>query len=60
MENYSKGKNVEEIIERGLLPFKDLPQNFLWMQVNKKYFVLFVILKGLNCLVLAVLAWYDK
>ncbi|KOB73488.1 Alba-like protein [Operophtera brumata] len=35
MENYTKGKNVEEILERNSLPFKDLPQNFLWMQ-NKE------------------------
>lgn len=34
MENYTKGKNVEEILERNRLPFKNLPQNFLWMQVK--------------------------
>ena len=34
MENYTKGKNVEEELERGKLPFKDLPDNFLWMQVK--------------------------
>ncbi|XP_021189600.3 ribonuclease P protein subunit p25-like protein [Helicoverpa armigera] len=34
MENYSKGKNVEEEIERSKIPIKDLPENFLWMQVK--------------------------
>lgn len=34
MENYSKGKNVEEELERDKIPIKDLPDNFLWMQVS--------------------------
>ncbi|XP_075969466.1 ribonuclease P protein subunit Rpp25 [Anticarsia gemmatalis] len=34
MENYSKGKNVEEELERSKIPIKDLPENFLWMQVR--------------------------
>ncbi|CAH2093777.1 unnamed protein product [Euphydryas editha] len=34
MENYFKGKNVEEEIERSKIPFKDIPENFLWMQVK--------------------------
>ncbi|XP_068629984.1 ribonuclease P protein subunit p25-like protein [Battus philenor] len=34
MENYFKGKNVEEPLERHNIPIKDLPENFLWMQVK--------------------------
>ncbi|KAL0841983.1 hypothetical protein ABMA28_014206 [Loxostege sticticalis] len=34
MENYFKGKNVEEELERDKIPIKDLPVNFLWMQVK--------------------------
>lgn len=34
MENYTKGKNVEEELERSKIPIKDLPENFLWMQVG--------------------------
>ena len=34
MENYRKGKNVEEEITRDKIPIPDLPQNFLWMQVH--------------------------
>lgn len=34
MENYYKGKNVEEELERDKIPIKDLPDNFLWMQVS--------------------------
>ncbi|XP_049867621.1 ribonuclease P protein subunit p25-like protein [Pectinophora gossypiella] len=34
MENYFKGKNVEEELERDKIPIKDLPENFLWMQVK--------------------------
>ncbi|CAK1582016.1 unnamed protein product [Parnassius mnemosyne] len=34
MENYYKGKNVEEELERDKIPIKDLPANFLWMQVK--------------------------
>ncbi|CAH2990768.1 unnamed protein product [Chilo suppressalis] len=34
MENYFKGKNIEEELEREKIPFKDLPENFLWMQVK--------------------------
>ncbi|XP_034840068.1 ribonuclease P protein subunit p25-like protein [Maniola hyperantus] len=34
MENYFKGKNVEEELERSKIPINDLPDNFLWMQVK--------------------------
>ncbi|XP_028160742.1 ribonuclease P protein subunit p25-like protein [Ostrinia nubilalis] len=34
MENYFKGKNVEEELQRDSIPLKDLPVNFLWMQVK--------------------------
>ncbi|CAD0196731.1 unnamed protein product [Chrysodeixis includens] len=34
MENYSKGKNVEEELERSKIPIKDMPEDFLWMQVK--------------------------
>ncbi|KAJ0180459.1 hypothetical protein K1T71_003863 [Dendrolimus kikuchii] len=34
MENYTKGKNVEEEFDRSKIPLKDLPVNFLWMQVK--------------------------
>lgn len=34
MENYRKGKNVEEPLERNKIPICDLPENFLWMQVR--------------------------
>ncbi|KAM3963489.1 ribonuclease P protein subunit Rpp25 [Aphomia sociella] len=34
MENYYKGKNVEEELERDKIPLNDLPENFLWMQVK--------------------------
>ncbi|KAJ8941393.1 hypothetical protein NQ318_011830 [Aromia moschata] len=34
MENYSKGKNVEEPLERNKIPIANLPENFLWMQVR--------------------------
>lgn len=34
MENYHKGKNVEEPLERDKIPIPNLPENFLWMQVN--------------------------
>ncbi|KPJ15017.1 Alba-like protein C9orf23 [Papilio machaon] len=34
MENYFKGKNVEEELERNKIPIKDLPTDFLWMQVK--------------------------
>lgn len=33
MENYSKGKNVEEPLERDKIPIPNLPPDFLWMQV---------------------------
>lgn len=35
MNNYRKGKNIEEPLERNRVPFPNLPENFLWMQVNK-------------------------
>ncbi|CAH2238721.1 ribonuclease P protein subunit p25-like protein [Pararge aegeria] len=34
MENYFKGKNVEEELERSKIPIQDIPDNFLWMQVK--------------------------
>ncbi|XP_038215190.1 ribonuclease P protein subunit p25-like protein [Zerene cesonia] len=34
MENYFKGKNVEEEMERSKIPINGLPENFLWMQVK--------------------------
>ncbi|CAH1977090.1 unnamed protein product [Acanthoscelides obtectus] len=34
MENYKKGKNVEEPLDRYKIPIKNLPENFLWMQVR--------------------------
>lgn len=34
MENYRKGRNVEEPLERDRIPIPDLPANFLWMQVR--------------------------
>ncbi|XP_063907569.1 ribonuclease P protein subunit p25-like protein [Zophobas morio] len=34
MENYHKGKNVEEPLERDKIPIPNLPPNFLWMQVR--------------------------
>ncbi|XP_072944393.1 ribonuclease P protein subunit p25-like protein [Epargyreus clarus] len=34
MDNYFKGKNVEEELERSKIPLKDLPENFLLMQVK--------------------------
>ncbi|KAI5641796.1 alba domain-containing protein [Phthorimaea operculella] len=34
MENYFKGKNVEEELERNKIPIQNLPGDFLWMQVK--------------------------
>ena len=34
MENYSKGKNVEEPMEKENVPIPNLPQDFVWMQVS--------------------------
>lgn len=34
MENYRKGKNVEEELTRDKIPIPDLPNNFIWMQVH--------------------------
>ncbi|XP_041977268.1 ribonuclease P protein subunit p25-like protein [Aricia agestis] len=34
MENYYKGKNVEEELDRNKIPINGLPDNFLWMQVK--------------------------
>lgn len=36
MENYSKGKNVEEPLEKDKIPIPNLPENFLWMTVSIK------------------------
>nr|CAD7587674.1 unnamed protein product [Timema genevievae] len=32
VENYSKGKNVEEALSKENIPIPDLPDNFVWMQ----------------------------
>lgn len=37
MDNYKKGKNVEEPLEREKIPIPNLPSNFLWMQVIVTY-----------------------
>ncbi|XP_034242489.1 ribonuclease P protein subunit p25-like protein [Thrips palmi] len=34
MENYRKGKNVEEEITKERIPIPGLPDDFIWMQVN--------------------------
>ncbi|KDR12159.1 Alba-like protein C9orf23-like protein [Zootermopsis nevadensis] len=34
VENYSKGKNVEEPLDRDSIPIPDLPTDFIWMQVS--------------------------
>ncbi|CAG9585567.1 unnamed protein product [Danaus chrysippus] len=34
MDNYYKGKNVEEELERSKIPINGIPENFLWMQVK--------------------------
>lgn len=34
MENYSKGKNVEQALTRDTLGIAGLPENFVWMQVK--------------------------
>lgn len=34
MENYEKGENVEEPLEKDKIPISDLPENFIWMQVR--------------------------
>ncbi|KRT81061.1 hypothetical protein AMK59_5203 [Oryctes borbonicus] len=34
MENYKKGKNVEEPLIKENIPINELPENFLWMQVR--------------------------
>ncbi|XP_075237577.1 ribonuclease P protein subunit Rpp25 [Lycorma delicatula] len=34
MENYSKGKNVEEEWDKDKIPIPDLPENFTWMHVK--------------------------
>ncbi|XP_053625116.1 ribonuclease P protein subunit p25-like protein [Plodia interpunctella] len=34
MENYYKGKNVEEELDRDNIPINGLPDDFLWMQVK--------------------------
>lgn len=35
MENYQKGRNVEEPLIKENIPIKNLPEDFLWMQVCK-------------------------
>ncbi|XP_076266369.1 ribonuclease P protein subunit Rpp25 isoform X2 [Rhynchophorus ferrugineus] len=34
MENYRKGRNDEELLDRIKIPISDLPEQFLWMQVR--------------------------
>lgn len=34
MENYKKGKNVEEELSKEKVPIEILPENFLWMHVK--------------------------
>ncbi|XP_066993263.1 ribonuclease P protein subunit p25-like protein [Anabrus simplex] len=34
MDNYKKGKNIEEPFERDKIPLPGLPAQFIWMQVN--------------------------
>lgn len=34
MENYKKGKNVEEELSKERIPIENLPENFLWMHVK--------------------------
>lgn len=34
MENYKKGRNVEEEVTREKIPIEILPENFLWMHVS--------------------------
>lgn len=43
MENYGKGKNVEEPLERDKIPIPNLAENFLWMTVlYYKHFYLLI------------------
>lgn len=41
MENYKKGKNIEEPLDRDNISIPNLPFNFLWMQVFQNSHVLF-------------------
>ena len=34
MNNYTKGRNEEESWQKDQLPVSELPENFVWMQVN--------------------------
>lgn len=34
MENYKKGKNVEEELSKEMIPIEILPEKFLWMHVK--------------------------
>lgn len=34
MNNYKKGKNVEEPLVKSQIPLQNLPEDFLWMQVS--------------------------
>lgn len=40
MENYKKGKNVEEEVTQESIPIEILPENFLWMHVRFHLFEL--------------------
>lgn len=34
MENYKKGKNIEEELSQDRIPIENLPEKFLWMHVK--------------------------
>jgi ribonuclease P/MRP protein subunit RPP25 len=34
MENYKKGKNVEQELSQDNIPIENLPEKFLWMHVS--------------------------
>lgn len=36
MENYKKGKNVEQELSEDSIPIENLPEKFLWMHVKFK------------------------
>nr|CAH7749113.1 unnamed protein product [Callosobruchus chinensis] len=48
MENYKKGKNVEEPLDRYRIPIRNLPENYLWMQVRGGSKIRNLLLHALN------------
>lgn len=46
MENYKKGKNVVEPLEKSKIPINNLPEKFIWMQVG--FLIAFEILEQVN------------